>query len=162
MSFNNIIELINNSFISAFGTLASILSFFITISVFLGIRKIKKFYFFNAMAPQIIDSLVLSAAQLSDQLNAFNGLTTKIYTILADAEINLRSLKGKTNGSFKTRIKNLINLISSLNSNSPIFGLFKKKITPEEQSHLLQTIYVDLYKITAECKNLYDESRWAQ
>lgn len=165
MNVEEIANIINGKYITALGVISSIASLIISVFVLLTVKKIKRFYAFTARAPEINQKLIEIASAISDNLNSFNGFTTGLYTLLGDAEVNLKSISRKTDGPLKKKINLLIKLISSIDSrpnwSTRILGFFKNTNNDiDSQKDILQNIYVSLYKITAECTEIYEDSRW--
>lgn len=131
------------------GTLSSILSFVITIFVWMSVKKIKDFYLFTARFPDLTTRLSELASGLSDGLNAYEGITTKIKKILIDIEVILKSLRKKSNGDVKKSINLLIKEIQKVSSNA--------ENIPKE---MLENIHISTYKVIKQCEDLYEESRW--
>ena len=98
MTLSDFITILNEDYFSAAGVLSSIAGFLLSVFVLLAVRKIKKFYIFTARVPLVNEKLVDIASSISDHLNSFDGYTTKTFKILADAEINLKSLSRKVDG----------------------------------------------------------------
>ena len=159
MTLSDFITILNEDYFSAVGVLSSIAGFLLSVFVLLAVRKIKKFYIFTARVPLVNEKLVDIASSISDHLNSFDGYTTKTFKILADAEINLKSLSRKVDGPLRKQVKNLVNEISSINaSRHPVIQsiidllTFSNSQNGESEKEFLERIYVSLYKITKECR----------
>lgn len=133
----------------ATGNIASILSLIISFLVWLGVKKIREFYIFNARFPDLTMKLSNLASNLSDGLNIYDGVTTKLKKILVDIEIILKSLRKHAIGDVKNSINSLIKIIQKTDSNN--------ENAPKE---LLENIHLMTYKVIKQCEELYEESRW--
>lgn len=167
MTLSDFITILNEDYFSAAGVLSSIAGFLLSVFVLLAVRKIKKFYIFTARVPLVNEKLVDIASSISDHLNSFDGYTTKTFKILADAEINLKSLSRKVDGPLRKQVENLVKEISSINaSRHPVIQsiidllTFSTSENGETEKELLERIYVSLYKITKECSTRYEDARW--
>lgn len=122
---------------------------------------------FTARVPEINKKLVDIASTISDNLNSFNGFTAGLYTLLGDAEVNLKSLSKKTDGDLKKKINVLLKEITSIDSQPNWITRLKRYINSEpgtdnidSRKNVLLKIYVSLYTITAECSEIYEDSKW--
>ncbi len=168
LEFLNIITLSDKGNISDInsGTIASIISLFITIGIFFGIRKIKSYYIFTARVPEILDKLDQNASKIANYFNDFENSIRQISLEIAEVEVGLTSLKKKVKGKTKTSVTRLLNNIKSYEG--PKIKLwtvsFKKsgtsskfKFTDKEK---LWKLYIDLYKLIAEIKELQEDYKW--
>lgn len=110
----DVINTINNKYFVALGTISSIASLALTILVYIGVNRIKKFYIFTARMPAIKERLQQIASDISAHPNIFEGYSTKTFTILADAEIALRSLRNKTDGPLQIQAAALIKQVQRI------------------------------------------------
>jgi|GEM_PF-2743315 len=169
MTFEAITTFFTSKEITAFATVVTILSFFMTLYVMFTINKIRKFYIFNARVPEIIERLTDITSKISIQLNSFDGINRALNEILVNAEVELSSLTRKVDGSLKNQASSLateIRILSGRNSwkdHIQISSLFSNNHnstrTPEDS---IQYIYLSLYKLTEECKTRYKDARWEQ
>lgn len=169
MTFEAITAFFISKEITAFATVVTILSFFMTLYVMFAVKKIRKFYIFNARVPEIIKRLTDITSKISIQLNSFNGIDRALNEILVNAEVELSSLTRKVDGSLKKQASSLAKEIRILSGRNN----WKDRIqipslsnndhnairTPEES---VQNIYLSLYKLTAECKTRHEDARWEQ
>ena len=167
MTLSELISFLKSDFVSTVGALSSFAGFILSAFVFLTVRKIKKFYIFTARVPQVNEKLVEIASSISDHLNTFDGYTTKTYEILANAEINLKSLSRKIDGPLKKEVDKLVKSICSINKrHHPIFQSIINLIASSStnngisEKESLEMIYVSLYKVTNECNARYEDARW--
>ena len=164
MNFLN--SLNTNDIFITISSLASIFSLIITILVYKNLGKIRKQYMFTARIPEINQKLSETVLSISEQLNIFDGFTTTIYKLLAEAEINLKSMSRKSSGSLKKEtdflisdIKNIVKRRSFLDKVT--FDVFRKSINDKySQKKILQGIYVVLYKVVSECNENIKDSKW--
>jgi len=163
---DDIANVINGDYITAIGVVSSISSLIISVFVLLAVKKIRRFYAFTARVPEINKKLVETASAISDSLNVFNGFTTGLCTLLGDAEVNLISLSKKTDGDLKRKVDLLVKEITAIDSPSWLTKVkrYVDSETPkpefDSQKQALQRIYVALYKITGECREIYEDARW--
>lgn len=164
-----VINIISGKYVTAIATLSSIVSLVITVAVYLGIRKIKRFYAFTARVPELNERLGEIASKISSSLNSGSLNTTSTKEMLVDAEVILKSICNKVDQPFKSQIKKTIHEIEAIDNTkglkNKIINFFKK--TSEinnsniEESRLRE-VYISLYKINAECKSVYEDFRWEQ
>ena len=165
MSSNELVNILVTKEATALGTLASIVSLAMTVYVLLGIRKIKRFYSFNALIPQALNRLDEISRDISSRLNSFEGITVGITQCLIDAEISLTSLKSMIDGDLKNEIKSAISEIRILVNRTSILEqlgskLFTKHHENQTPEYALRNIYLSLYRIEKQCRAKYDEARW--
>ena len=98
---NKIIELIN---LSNLGSIASILGFVITVSVFFKIRQLYARFLFIARIPEHIEQLRHHRSNLRAQLQNFDVSLDEIRMELAECEANLKSLKRKLQGETRKSV----------------------------------------------------------
>lgn len=132
------------------GNTASILSFIISILVWLSVKKIREFYVFNARSPAFTQKLSKLASNLSEGLNSYEGITTKIKKNLVEIDITLKSLRKNSNSEVKATINVLIKNIKKAESNND----------HEVSKELLENIHIMTYKVIKQCEERYEESRW--
>ena len=136
------IEFINS------GSIASIISLILTIFIFFGIRKIKRFYIFTGRVPEVVKGLDEIASNISKHLNDYNDFLPQIRLELAKAEVALKTLRKKVGKrEHKKPINSLIKTIKNYKPN------------PEGEEELRQ-IHIDLYKIVAEVQELRKDQKW--
>lgn len=164
-----VIGIISGKYVEAIATLSSVISLVITIAVYFGIRKIKRFYAFTARVPELNERLGEIASKISSSLNS--GTLNIIYTkeMLADAEVILKSIYKKVDQPLKKQVKKILHEIESIDDTrgitNKIINFFKEtsEINSEGvQESRLREVYISLYKLNAECKNAYEDSRWEQ
>ena len=136
------IEFINS------GSIASIVSLFLTIFIFFGIRKIKRFYIFTGRVPEVVESLDKIASNISKHLNDYEESQPLIRLELAKAEVSLKSLRKKI-GKREHR-KPINTLIKTINKYKP----------NSENQEDLRDIYLDLYKIVSQIEELQKDQKW--
>jgi len=160
------IDIVNGKYISAFAALSSIISLVITVAVYLGIRKIKRFYAFTARVPELNERLGEIASKISSSLNSGTLNTTSTKEMLADAEVTLKSICNKVDNPLKNQVRKIIHDIEFIDNTKGLKNKFVKFFngSPYEgiQENKLREVYISLYKLNAECKNAYEDSRWEQ
>jgi len=130
------------------GSIASIISLVLTIIIFFSIRKIQSFYIFTARVPEVVSDLDEIASSISEYLNDFENNIHRISKELARAQAKLQTLKKKLKDrQSKKPISELIKVIKTYNPNS-------------KDEDTLRQIYLDLYKIIAEIKELQKDHKW--
>ena len=164
-----IIDVLVGKIVTAIASVSSIASLILTFVIFLGIRKIKKFYIFTARVPELNNRLNDIASKISLQLTQNTTESTLTREILADAEIVLKSLYKKVSSPLKGQVKKVINEIRSLEERGSIryriISFFRNKSRDDQnatQEQQLQNIYISLYRLNGEVKEIYEDSRWEQ
>ena len=143
------------------GSTASLFSLLLTALIYIGIRKIRRFYIYIARVPELNEKLENSATEMSEHLDQFKGNSTKTHEILMKAEVSLKSLSLKINNNeIKSKIKDTLDEISSLEFKKGFFGKKEKNLSTEDQKKALESIYLGLRKITFQCRENYEQSRW--
>lgn len=132
---------------SDLGTLASILSFVITLYVFFAVRKIKSFYVSKARVPELIDQLKEHASHLADLHRDFNDSRPQVLLEIGKAEVTLRSLKNKVRRPTKKSVAVVIKLIKS-------YGPYN-----QTQDNLWK-IYVEMQKLIQEVVGVQSDRAW--
>lgn len=167
MIIETIIDLINSRFGTAIGIISSIASLIVSFFVFLGVKKLKKYYLFKARSPVLASKLSEVASSLSDQLNYFSGMTIELSKSLSKAEAHLESLEKKVDSDLKRSIKSVLCKIRSVNhANNSFLNKFKSILNPnqkdrdEELKNNIHNIYIELYKLNVRVKNLLEDHRW--
>lgn len=105
INFNNV-----NSWISFFGSIASIIGLFLTYKVWLGMKNLRRFYVSKATVPQQIQQLSSLREQISDNLSGrySNENKEKIKEILAEVSVNVDNLAPKVRDFDKSQYKTSI------------------------------------------------------
>lgn len=137
----------NPTFINS-GSIASIISLILTIIIYFGIRKIKRFYIFTGRVPEVVGNLNKIASNISEHLNDYEDFIPQIGLDLADAEVALKTLNRKV-GKREHR-KPINTLIKTINKYEP---------NPDGEEEL-RKIHIGLHKIVAEVQELRKDQRW--
>ena len=145
---------LNGELCSAFGTVASLLGLCLSVWVLWTIKRIEKFYSFKVRVPLINNELSEIASKISDQLNDFEGYTTKTKELLARAEVALGSLKKKVDKELKNQIKTLLKDIKRATEIQPKYNNIEK------EKELLNQVYIKLYRIHKECSIRIIDAEW--
>lgn len=163
------IELMTGREATAFANATSVISFILTIAVFVGVRRIRKFYIFTARVPDLNGRLSDLASKISSQLNSGSTDSTAITEILADVEVTLKSLIRKVGNPLKSSANKIIKEIRSLDHGDSFIRKLIQSIRDSEDSGVItdretkiRNIYIALYKLSAECKEIYEDARWEQ
>jgi len=153
------IELVKSANLSSIGSLASVASLFLTTAVFIGIRNIRRYYLFTARVPELSERLSNLASKISSQLNSKGEGSTS--EILADVEVTLNSLVRKLDNPLKKQAKDIVKEIRKLEETP---GFIKKLLNGDTGTKIreskLRQIHISIYKLTAECKEAYEDARW--
>ena len=164
-----ILEIVKSDELAIFGSISSILSLALTFAIFLGIRKIKRFYIFTARVPDLNKRLIKIASSISSALTSGSFDTTKLTEILANAEAILKSLTRKVNNPLRSDANKIIKEIRNLERCNgflcKLFGFWgSKNASGDEDNHeeKLRKIYLDLCRLNAECREVYEDARWEQ
>lgn len=131
--------------LSDYGSIASIISFFIAIITFLLLYNIKRRFLFRSTLDENTESLIKLSTNLASSLQAFNQNIEEIQDNLALVNVELRAIQKGANGDLLNEIKKTRNLIFKYNSK--IFFWIKKE---EETVRLINR---SLSVVTAELKH---------
>lgn len=162
------VDVFSGKTITAIACASSIASLLLTFVVFLGVRKIRKFYIFTARVPELNQRLSDIASKISSQLNGNSLESTVVTETMADAEVTLKSLSRKVGNPLKPQAKKIIKEIRLLDKREGILAvLFSSRDngqqnTANSREERLRRIYIALYKLNAECKEIYEDARWEQ
>lgn len=161
-----ILEALTGKTATAIASAASIVSLALTVAVYLGVRKIKRFYIFNARMPDLNERLAVIASKISSQLNSNTLNSDALTETLADAEVTLKSLSRKVGNPIKSEASRILKNIHSIDGRD---GFIKKLLSNKgehnhnaEREARIREIYVSLYRLNAECKEVYEDARWEQ
>lgn len=164
---NELIEFIKGDAFSALGSISSIVSLILTFLVFLGVRNIKRFYIFTARVPELNDRLSEAASKIASALNSGSITSDSTAEILADTEAILKSLIRKVDKPLKADAKRLIKNIQSMDGCDKVwcraykhFFSSENQDTQENFESRLRDVYLSLYRLNAECREVYEDSRW--
>jgi hypothetical protein len=129
------------------GSAASIISFVITLYLFYAVRKIKSFYVFKAMVPELTEELKEHASNLADLHRDFKESRDQVLLEIARTGVTLESLKKKVGRPTKKSINVVIKLIDDY--------------SPHNQSPgYLWKIYVELQKVIQEIIYVQSDRAW--
>lgn len=164
-----ILKIVKSDELAIFGSISSILSLALTFAIFLGIRKIKRFYIFTARVPDLNERLIKIASNISSALTSGSFDTTTLTEILADAEVTLKSLTRKVKNPLRSDANKIIKEIRNLERCNGFFckllGFWGSKNAPDDEDsyeNQIRKIYLDLYRLNAECREVYEDARWEQ
>jgi hypothetical protein len=93
------------------GDVASVIGFFLTIAVYIGLRRIRTFYVFRARVPELADRLREKASTIATLLADYEGSKQQIQIELAEVVVLARSVRDKSAGDPKVEAKQLLKLI---------------------------------------------------
>lgn len=159
-------EILKATTLSSIGSLASIASLLLTIAVFIGVRNIRRYYVFTARVPELSERLSSLASKISSQLNSKSEGSTR--EILADIEVTLNSLVRKLDNPLKKQAKDIVKEIRKLEEDPGILRSLLNFVhighetdaEVETRELKLRQIHISIYKLTAECKEAYEDARW--
>ena len=136
------------------GSVASIISFLISIYVLVELRQIRQYFLFRVRIPSLLKTLQLYASGMSRGLNNFEESRQEIETMLARCESTLRSLSPKLSGAEKRAANRLANSIRSCRQSS---WWHVKKVFDREQAW---SVYIGLQGVIESIKNLAEDAEW--
>jgi chaperonin cofactor prefoldin len=128
----------------------SIIGFFLSVYVSLGIRKIKKEFLFRARLPDLLKQLQKHATALSTLLDDFQNNQDKIIEELSIAKVNINSLYNKSAGEVKGSLKKLDVSIDNF-----LLG-------QDKNSKIIRGIYLQMNMVIQEINNLKEDEKWRQ
>src|ERR1700754_421947 len=99
------------------GSLASIISLFLTFWIFWQIHNLKKFYVFVNRAPPLLVVIQKQEENLSKLMIRFNNSLPRIRLELGDLRGNLLSLQTVVDRSMRRSIQHVIVLVEQYNMN---------------------------------------------
>lgn len=148
------------------------LSLFLTILIFLGIRKIRRHFLFKARAPELVRKLKAAASKLIQSLNDDGeAVTTATYEALADGEAILKSLRTKIGFSSRD-ITDLLDRMHSFDQDRPKswgqeWRAFKRFLSRNKSNSLelddeqkVRQIYHGLMRIVSEANESLHDAEW--
>jgi hypothetical protein len=134
--------------IAQLADITSLISFGLTIAVFLSVRHIKRTYLFRARVPNLIARVGQHASAVATLLNAYHSSTHEITLELTQTEVSLNSLRKKMPSRAATSIKPLLKQIKAYSRSGDEAGL--------------RQIYIALRKIEAELNEAIQDLQWTQ
>lgn len=157
---NEIIDFLNTKEMLALSGASSIFSLALTCYVFIGIRKIRKQFMFNARVPNLLQRLTEASSRISSSLDSDSINSTHLNEALADTEILLKSLRPKIGRPTKNQATKIISLIRKIDGRRGLFGRFSNQSNHEPRDKAIRTVHIEIYKIIQEISELYEDSRW--
>lgn len=130
-----------------FGSIASIVGLLISVYLFFAIRAIKRNYLFRARIPALQKKLKKHASNISSALQQYDETQDEILSELSLAEVNLISLKSKTNGTLKASLSKTVKELQSFRKK----GISKDKI---------RSIYLSINMRIQEIENYREDEKW--
>lgn len=143
----NAIATFSSPSITALANVITIIGIFVTVSVFLDVRRIKKFYIFTGRITDLSKSLKQHSSKISEYLNDFDGFLPQILEELTRAEVVVKSLERKTNGQLKQSVGKLHKSILSYSSQ-------------QQNQDGLRSIYLAMIKIQDEIADYRKDQEW--
>ncbi len=132
--------------------LASIFGLFLTIYVFLSIRKIEKEFLFRVRLPSLLRKLQQHASNLSKLLQQYPESENEIIEELSIAKVNINSLYKKSTGSIKTSLHKLETNIEE----------YRNTKIAKQTKESIREIYVEMNMVIQEINNQKDDDKWRQ
>lgn len=120
-----------------------------TIFIFLGIKKIKQFYFFTARVPENNKKLRYSVKELNGYYSNYENNYENIDKCIAKIEVVLNWLKRNSSKDLRGQVKKTIKNIL----------LVRKAGIPESQNKVWD-IYIQLSKINEEVGSQIKDNKW--
>ena len=146
--------------LTSLSPVADAVSLVVSVAVYLSISKMRKFYLYAARAPELISKLEEIASQISSQLNSFNGSSTEIHKLLAQAEVSLKALQNGAKGNIKSLIKSSVKELKGISKqNGNLSDEMREKMIEIDRMRL-EGIYLSIYKITVACRENYESLKW--
>lgn len=138
-----------SNYLSDLGSYASIVGLFITILVFINLKKVRNQFLFQARYPALKKAISSHSDTLSKHLNAFPESLEDIESELQPCLANLKNLKVKLTGPTKKSVQQLIIMISDI-----------PRPLREESKQGLRNVYSALVGLETELKNLSEDQKW--
>ncbi|MCL4705750.1 hypothetical protein KJ068_11345 [bacterium] len=140
-----VIFLTNNAFTAVVNFL-SLISFLLTVSVFLTLRKIRRNYVFKGRVPKLAEDLKKHSSKIIECLNNFDGFLPEIQEELARAKVTTKYLIKNTDGSLRDAIQQLDSKINTYETD-----------TGESE---LRKIYLEMVSVNTEILNTFEDKTW--
>lgn len=137
---------INTSNFSLFADILSVVGVITTISVYLSVRKIKKFYVFRARIPELLNKLSTHSGEISKLNKNYLQSLPKISLEIGRLEITLKSIKKKVSKEIKPSVSESYLAIKAYRS------------TPN--SDLLWQVYISLQRLQQEIELHQEDQKW--
>ena len=150
--FSSIHNYIENAFFSDLGSVASIISLFITIITLFLVKYIKKNLKLRFRISDQRNKLIKNASEISMLLNSYHKNEFEIYQTLALANVTLRALQKNARGSLLKDIKKARKKIGS-------YRLMRKiNIKPFKPTKKhVREVYTHIMVVIEELQNLKEE-----
>lgn len=145
-------ELLDWCTLSNISGVASIIGLFLTIYVFLSVKKIENEFLFRVRLPSLQKKIQQHASNLSTLLQNYPESKNEIIEELSIAKVNINSLHKKSTGSVRNSLKKLETKIEEIRKNK----------LPDDSKHELREIYLELNMVIEEITNLREDDKWRQ
>jgi hypothetical protein len=128
-------------------SIASIISFFLTIFVLYDTRRLRSFYRFRARGPTLVAELRRCSQKISEFLNDFDAFIPQISEELARSVVKLKSLERKLGGSARTSVKRLRKRMSDCRVSAGSVDEVRE-------------IYIEMVKVVEEIRDYQEDLDW--
>lgn len=129
------------------GNFLSIVSFVLTIFVWLNVRKLRNVYKLKARGPSLIKELSKSASNLSRFMNEYHEFVPQVTEELGKVAVKLHSLKRKLSGSPKRSVKQVLACIDQC------------EVSAQNEEQVRRT-YIEIVKVIEELKDNQKDLNW--
>lgn len=126
--------------------IASVVSLALTLLVYFNIRKLRRAYLFTARVPELIDDLSVKASELLTLHGIGAQSKSQIQVVMAEADVLLRSLKSKVDGSSR----------SAVNAALIATAEYQMNDSPE----IVLRVYVGMQKCLMELRQAQLDLKW--
>jgi hypothetical protein len=141
-----LIKLFSNETFTAFSNISAIISAFVSIYLFVTIRRLKTRYLFKVRAPELLNELNTHASNLANYMNDFIDSIDQIKLELGRIEVKLGVLKRKVPRNTRKSIERVVRYINNY------------KADDRKQNKLFE-VYVEMQKLTDEINNIYEDRK---
>ena len=143
----SVIEILSNQTFTALVNVLSVVGFFLTIWVFIGIRSIRRNYTFTARAPELVKELSKRTSRILNYRNDFEHNLLEIDHELVQVRVTLNSLETKVNRSSRKSISEAQKTISNYSSG-------------DKDKDNLFVVYLALVRVVSELQELQKDRIW--
>ena len=146
-----IVKFLTSILFTALVNITQIASLVITIIVYFGVKRIKKYYTFVGRHPDLVKNLRRHASKIVEYLSDFDGFFDQIQTELKLTEVTLATLEKKIDDQPKKSIRRLRKTLRKTKNTDDLERQGEKGV---------RSIYNDLLKIDAEITELRKDQQW--
>ena len=124
--------------------IASVVSLALTLLVYFNVRKLRRAYLFTARVPELVDELSAKASELLTLHGIGAQSKSQIQVVMAEADVLLRSLKAKVDGSSRSAVNAALIATAEYQMNDSADIVFRVYVAMQKCLEELRQAQLDL------------------